>query len=451
VLFCVVVADAFLMVPTKNAHSRSTTPVSVSVLEQRPSPTTTTTTTTTTALSNIPRRVVLGGVLGSAALMGSGGAGLSRKSHASAATTATNKQQQKLLQLPLADLPMIRLQLPPDGLGRNYAAIKLMIDGKGPFTFMVDSGLTLEMITPHLQQTLGLASSSKYKIQGLGAGGSTGVNSIIELKGASLCCGDFYSTTTGGKEKKETLPLPRPLHAIITNFPQEHIDPAHDPVEGMLGMEFLEMFDVDLDFPRGRLRLYPPGTFLPPPNAKWAGAQKELGLVEIPAVVINETGLLGIRVTKKGSTQPILGFLDCGAPFSCLNWKAAEILKLPPKTDKKYSKGPQLAAVGVDGRPLFLPTLPRQQLDFCGDMQVDQTTGRPTGYFAPSPSEFQQWGPITLAIGDLPAFSTVLGDGVKPYDGPAALIGLDILAQRRVVLEAARDNTRRRRVFVSQK
>ena len=38
------------------------------------------------------------------------------------------------------------------------------------------------------------------------------------------------------------------------------LDPAHDPVEGMIGMEVLEQFDVDFDFPAGRLRLWKPHT-----------------------------------------------------------------------------------------------------------------------------------------------------------------------------------------------
>lgn len=60
--------------------------------------------------------------------------------------------------------------------------------------------------------------------------------------------------------------------------------------------------------------------------------------------------------------------------------------------------------------------------------------------------------------GDLPVFSQLLGDGDgrKPFKGPAALIGLDVLAQRRVVLEAippalARTVGRRRRLFVAKK
>lgn len=31
------------------------------------------------------------------------------------------------------------------------------------------------------------------------------------------------------------MPIP-PLTAVVTDFLQEHMDPEHDPVEGMLGM-----------------------------------------------------------------------------------------------------------------------------------------------------------------------------------------------------------------------
>jgi hypothetical protein len=89
--------------------------------------------------------------------------------------------------------------------------------------FMVDSGLTLEMISPHLQKILGI-QEGKNRLSGLAAGGSTTSNALVPLTGAAIA-GD------GGD-----LPLPQ-LTAAVTPFPQEHIDPAHDPVEGMLGME----------------------------------------------------------------------------------------------------------------------------------------------------------------------------------------------------------------------
>lgn len=327
---------------------------------------------------------------------------------------------------PLADLPMIRLKLPDSSLGREYVAIKLKIQGKGPYDFIVDSGLTTELITPHLQQTLGLKVGGD-KVSGLAAGGSTTSSSIVTLEDASLCCGKFV--------KNEELELPT-LQAVITDFPQEHIDPEHDPVEGMIGMELLSFFDVDFDFPRNRLRLYAPGT----------ASEAAKGMVAIPAVVINETGLIGIRIKTTGSTQPVLGFIDCGATFSAINWQAAEILGLPPKDDPSYKKGPAITAVGVDGRPFTLPMV-SQQFTFTGDPISDPKTGRLQGFEAPPP-KWKPWKTIKIAIGDLPAFSTVLGDGKKPFKGPAALIGLDILSQRRVILETGKGSTRRRQLLV---
>lgn len=50
-----------------------------------------------------------------------------------------------------ADLPMRRIRLPQGAVGRDYVVVQLKIAGKGPFDFMVDSGLTGELITPHLQ------------------------------------------------------------------------------------------------------------------------------------------------------------------------------------------------------------------------------------------------------------------------------------------------------------
>ena len=134
---------------------------------------------------------------------------------------------------------MIRLRLPPAALGREYLAIPF-------FTFMVDSRLTTERITPHLQSILGIGGGNKKTkiIQGISAGGvSTGA--LLELKDVSV------PTATDSL----SIPIPE-LHAVVTDFPQEHIDPAHDPVEGMIGMEFLSLFDVELDFSRNRLRLY---------------------------------------------------------------------------------------------------------------------------------------------------------------------------------------------------
>jgi hypothetical protein len=57
---------------------------------------------------------------------------------------------------------------------------------------------------------------------------------------------------------------------------------------------------------------------------------------------------------------------------------------------------------------------------------------------------------VLCAVGDLPVFAQLLGDGRGAFTGPAALLGLDVWAQRRVVLEAGTPGAgRRRRLWVS--
>ena len=127
------------------------------------------------------------------------------------------------------------------------------------------------------------------------------------------------------------------------------LDPAHDPVEGMIGMEVLEQFDVDFDFPAGRLRLWKPHTV--------ESVAKKAGLATVEAVVVNETLLLGFRIVSSSAqkddtggiaAQPFLGVVDCGASFSVVNWAAASLLGLPPQNDTSWKQSPAVTGMGVD-------------------------------------------------------------------------------------------------------
>ena len=359
---------------------------------------------------------------------------------ANAATTTTAATTSSNNNTPIADFPMRKLRLPKGGLGRDYIIIQLYIGGNGPLDFMVDSGLTTELITPHLQSILQAKSSGVTK-QGLSAGDAGSLQTLVELDDVELCCGKFASD-------ESLFPLKGPLHAIVTDFPQQHMDPSHDPVEGMLGMEVLERFDVDLDFPAGRLRLWKPGTV--------RAVAKKAGMTNIEAVVVNETRLLGFRVVsanaQKGSsgditTQPFLAVVDCGASFSVVNWKAASLLGLPPQSDGVYKKVPMVQGLGVDGRPHLLPTT-NIGVSFCGSA-IQTKEDKSTMSFEAPPPTWKPWNAAPMAIGDLPVFSQLLGDGRTSYTGPAGIIGLDILSQRRVILETGVG--RKRRIYVGNK
>ena len=282
-----------------------------------------------------------------------------------------------------------------------------------------------------LSEELGLGKAG-VTMQGLSAGASR-TQSLVDLDDAALCCNSV--------SKGEVFKLPPNLKAIVTDFPQEHLDPAIN-VEGMLGMELLEQFDVDFDFPKGRLRLYRPGTV--------GSVAERDGLAKVEAVVVNETRLLGIRVVPASaprdgdaiSSQPFLGVLDCGSSFTVVNSVAAPLLGLPPLNDPSYKNAPQVAGMGVDGRSIAMPTA-NVRLSYVGNPVQDKT--QRLAFEAP-PSSWKPWDGVLLAVGDLPIFSNLLGDGKFPYQGPAGIIGLDILSQRRLILETS--SGRQRKIYV---
>jgi hypothetical protein len=187
--------------------------------------------------------------------------------------------------------------------------------------------------------------------------------------------------------------------------------------------------------------------------------------VEIPIAVINESLLLGTRITGKAvgakkesngrpqQPQPFLGIIDTGSTFSAVNWKAAQLLGLPTKNSLTYLKPPAIVAMGIDSKPLYLPTK-RIEFSFTGKAITNDKGA--IVCFAPPAPEWKPWKPVLTGIGDLPIFELLLGSDKRPFQGPAALIGMDVLSQRRFILESCSSNSRGSmkwtgRMFVSPK
>jgi hypothetical protein len=127
-----------------------------------------------------------------------------------------------------------------------------------------------------------------------------------------------------------------------------------------------------------------------------------------------------------------VGVIDCGAAFSVVNWAGAELLGLPSKKNvEAYRNAPSVFGIGIEGKPQQMPTRD-VQFTFCGDAFQDENGI--VRFDLPSET-WKPWDPVKVGIGDMPVFSELIGDGITPYLGPAAIIGLDVLSQRRVVLE----------------
>ena len=282
---------------------------------------------------------------------------------------------------PVLELPMGRIKLPRLAVGKECVTIPVKIGDHGSFEFMLDTGLTTEMISPNLQSIINPDGKEQHDflaaVEGLATGGSTGHEKLIYLSGLSL----------HDEEKGHDLKLPR-LESVVTNLAQEKLDRRH-PISGMLGMEMLSAFDVDLDFPSGKVRFWEPGTAV--------NEARRQGMVDIPITVINDSLLLGTRITGKGDTkktgsthgkQPFLGIIDTGSPFSAINWKAAKLLGLPPRKSLQYLKPPAIMAVGIDNKPLYVPTA-KVEFTFCGDA-IANDDGMIVGFASP-PAGWKPW------------------------------------------------------------
>mmetsp|Transcript_48767 Transcript_48767/g.98316 ORF Transcript_48767/g.98316 Transcript_48767/m.98316 type:complete len:422 (-) Transcript_48767:30-1295(-) len=291
---------------------------------------------------------------------------------------------------PVCEMPLHRLQPSPGQVGGRFASVSALIKGEKA-ELMLDSGLTTGMVTPASARKLNLRRVGSA--EGEAAGGTSKIE-LVEVPDLALECGQKVA----------------PLDAVVSDFPQESVDRGL-PLDGMLGYQALQDFDVDVDFPRAVLRLWRPG--------EGVAAARAAGLSEVAGVVLPQVGILGVRIMAPGGAgrAAALGIVDTGAAFSAVSASAA-----PALGAKAVPGGPEVAAMGVDGRPLRLPLARDVALPLGG-----------------APLSGGGWATaVTLsaemvAVGDLPALAAVAGDRRKP----AVLLGLDVLAHKRLVFAAA--------------
>lgn len=291
-------------------------------------------------------------------------------------------------------MPLKRLKLPQGAVGRDYILVPLMIGGEGPFEFMLDSGLTGTIVTPSLCQRLGIDASKGEQVRGTAAGGEADVR-VVEISDATLEDGSQLE----------------PLHAAVTDFVQERLDPEHD-VQGMVGVEFFRQFDVEMDFEQEMLRLYQPGE-----GMRYA---QRIGMKEIQGALL-PAELIGIRASLEGG-PPFLGIVDLGASFTTVNWKAAVSAGLDPK-DPRLDQATKVYGLGVDGRPIVMPQVGMQ-------MSLDGARDEKLGRFP----EVVKFNTTPICVGDISVFQDLLSPPGQRFDRPAGLIGLDVLSQCRCLL-----------------
>lgn len=230
-------------------------------------------------------------------------------------------------------------ELALDRAARGQPLIEVAVNGKGPFTMVLDTAAGLTTVTTGLKDELGLMLLGRSPQPMQLAGGAEPI--------------DLY---TLGYVSLAGMPAPAPI-TVILDKPLQYLKPAR----GILGMNVLSRFAVDIDQPQGRLTLSEFGT-PPPPGPDWnvlpfarryddfIVVDAEIGGVAAKAVI--DTGANGIIVNDRLAAK--LNIAEGGAGVT-----AGEVLAGGGKT-LKVKRGPLVLAraswreVEVQAAPLPL-------------------------------------------------------------------------------------------------
>lgn len=280
--------------------------------------------------------------------------------------------------------PKLRINSDP---GRPLGTIKLQRSktghlivpvelGNSTFDFVLDTGASITVITPSTRDTLGISADAGVPVRAAGANGSIDSVRVVDLP----------AVTVAGRKHKG-------LQAAVMDL--EHLErPLGRKLPGILGQNFLATHRLELDFPTETLIFHPAAGDAPEfPSAakiKWQS--------------FKIASLIQLRVSIDGSA-PFPAVLDLGAGRSIINWKAAALAGLKPEDELENSPEPLL---GADAQALQLRTHAFESLSF-GKVNIN------------SPQ---------LYIGDIGVFDTL---GIS--DGPAMVLGIDLLNNRRVLID----------------
>jgi predicted aspartyl protease len=272
-------------------------------------------------------------------------------------------------QMKAASIPFTELPLTFDGT-YLLAPVKT---GKLEALFVVDTAANGTVISPATRDALGFSEKDGQVVDVTGASGQVKYQAL-ELD--SFAVGEFVRPKFG---------------VVVIDLARFKKNPEH-PYAGILGNNFLSDFDLEINLPASKLRLYPHD----------AAGRAIIPKLDERLSVPNEAadkGFIVLKVLIEG--KPVTAILDTGAPTSVLNWAAAKQSGVTTETKglKRREKG--TGGLGSQVADTYLYQFKR--------IKAGRTKFK-TG---------------EVRIADLTVFKT-LGLG----DKPAMLFGLDMLKNR---------------------
>jgi hypothetical protein len=134
----------------------------------------------------------------------------------------------------------------PFTLHRNLIVIPVQLNGKGPYNFLLDTGVGTALITnPALLDSLGVVPGSEIRIAGAGS-------SLEDLK--AYMVNNIVVEIPGATAPNLNMTF---LSEDVFNLSSY----LGMPIAGLLGYQFFNSFVVRIDYSNSQLTLYPPETF----------------------------------------------------------------------------------------------------------------------------------------------------------------------------------------------
>jgi predicted aspartyl protease len=300
--------------------------------------------------------------------------------------------------------------------------------------FMVDTGLTGTLLTPEANEYL-MPLPMQNTVEGLAGVGNLQAQLVfldrIKLAGQ--------------------IPV-RPTLAAIVDFFQANMGRKRGiEIAGLVGMEFLEQYDLDIDPANERITIYDAQE--PPVVAKDATVIQGC---ELPGSLIGAM-LRGYKWPAEDAAEdaprdpapPILGIIDTGATYTIINWEAAKALGIY-EDDPWLESAKKVNMMGVEGKKQNMPII-RMSMDICGfteapapvpygaeDEDEDSKGWLMSGMEVDESACIKFKEEAIVGIGNINFENLMRRQDEGPYKGPAAIIGQDLLMQKRYLISGSR-------------
>ena len=175
-------------------------------------------------------------------------------------------------------------------LQRNLLVVEVLLNGAGPFNFLLDTGVSMSIITAStLADSLNLPHGQQFRVVGAGGLGS----------GLLAYQTDSVQVTMPGVVAR------RMTWLVLSDDVLNLSGYVGVPIHGILGSELFRSFVVSLNPEENQLLLHDPTTYRAPRGRQWA---------QIPLTLENNKAYLTVPVQLSESlTLPLKLVLDTGA------------------------------------------------------------------------------------------------------------------------------------------